>query len=831
MLAMRDVGPEGFGKKNRGWNSTELLKDWREAWSAHVNERMAELGLEGRIDHRSYEAQGIALEPQHKIGPAASRRPEQGLEAERIEDHARIARDNGEKIIANPSIALDAITRQQATFTTRDLAVFAFRHSDGKEQFDQVMTAVRASPELVALGKDGRDQERFTSRDMIAVEARLERSAGALAARDGHGIADRQRDAAIGAAQGRGLVLSAEQRDALDHITGRKGLASVVGYAGSGKSAMLGVAREAWERQGYQVRGAALSGIAAENLEGGSGIQSRTLASLEHAWGQGREQLGPRDVLVVDEAGMIGSRQMERVLSQARDAGAKVVMIGDPEQLQAIEAGAAFRSVTERHGAAEITEICRQREDWQRDATRALATGRTGEAIHAYDGKGMVHAADTREQARGELVDGWDRQRQAEPGKSRIILTHTNAEVRELNEEARGRLRATGDLGDDVTFSADRGTRAFARGDRLMFLRNERSLGVKNGTLGTIEQVSAEGMKVRLDSGARVAFDAKDYAAVDHGYAATFHKAQGVTVDHAHVLATPGMDRHSAYVGMSRHRDDVQLHYGRDDFADQRQLVRAMSRDRGKDMAGDYARPEQDQARAFADRREIRFPELARQVAEKVRDKARGMFAGFRPKPTSEKTTSPERIAADRPLAPSQARAIERYGRAAADIGRMREKGLPVLAHQEQALAKAGDALDQVRPNGARDLASAIERDPQLARAAAEGNTGGAAKAMEVERQVRIDPEKRAGRFVEQWQDMKAARASMERAGDRAGAEKLGKRMESIAGGLHRDPQLESALKRHAPELALNMERGRSIGQELAQSVGQGRDRDRGMSR
>ena len=300
-------------------------------------------------------------------------------------------------------------------------------HSDGKEQFDQVMTAVRASPELVALGKDGRDQERFTSRDMIAVEARLERSAGALAARDGHGIADRQRDAAIGAAQGRGLVLSAEQRDALDHITGRKGLASVVGYAGSGKSAMLGVAREAWERQGYQVRGAALSGIAAENLEGGSGIQSRTLASLEHAWGQGREQLGPRDVLVVDEAGMIGSRQMERVLSQARDAGAKVVMIGDPEQLQAIEAGAAFRSVTERHGAAEITEIRRQREDWQRDATRALATGRTGEAIHAYDGKGMVHAADTREQARGELVDGWDRQRQAEPGKSRIILTHTNA--------------------------------------------------------------------------------------------------------------------------------------------------------------------------------------------------------------------------------------------------------------------------------------------------------------------------------------------------------------------------------------------------------------------
>jgi len=831
MMTMRDVGPDGFGQKNRDWNSTELLKDWREAWSAHVNERMAELGLEGRIDHRSYEAQGIALEPQHKIGPAASRRPEQGLEAERIEDHTRIARENGAKIIADPNVALDAITRSQATFTTRDLATFAFRHSDGKDQFDQVMGAVRASPELVALGKDGRDQERFTSRDMIAVENRLERASDELAGRDGHGVVDRHRDAAIGAAEGRGLVLSGEQRDAFDHVTGDAGLASVVGYAGSGKSAMLGVAREAWEGQGYTVRGAALSGIAAENLEGGSGIQSRTIASLEHAWGQGREQLGPRDVLVVDEAGMIGSRQMERVLSQARDAGAKVVMVGDPEQLQAIEAGAAFRSVTERHGAAEITEIRRQREDWQRDATRALATGRTGEAIHAYDGKGMVHAADTREQARAELVDGWDRARQAEPGTSRIILTHTNAEVQSLNGEARDRLRASGDLGDDVTVKAERGERQFATGDRIMFLRNERGMGVKNGTLATIERVSPEGMAVRLDDGRGVAFDTKDYAHVDHGYAATFHKSQGVTVDRAHVLATPGMDRHSAYVGLSRHRDDVQLHYGRDDFADQRQLVRALSRDRGKDMAGDYARPEQDQARAFADRREIRFPELARQVVEKVRAKTRGMFDGFRPKPAAERPMSPERSAADRPLSPSQAKAIERYARAGADIGRMLEKGLPVLAHQEQAWAKAGDALDQIRAYAARDLASALARDPKLIEQAAGGNISGAARAMETERQVRIDPEKRAGRFVEQWQGMKEARASMERAGDHEGAEKIGKRMESIAGGLHRDPQLESVLQRRAPELALSMEQSRSIGQELAQSVSIGRDRDRGMSR
>jgi hypothetical protein len=110
------------------------------------------------------EVQGIDLEPQHKIGPAASRMVEQGLESERLDEHHAIARANGEKLLADPAIALDAITHQQSTFTTHDLAMFVHRHSEGKDQFDQVMAAVRSSPELVKLGKDGRGEDRFTSR-------------------------------------------------------------------------------------------------------------------------------------------------------------------------------------------------------------------------------------------------------------------------------------------------------------------------------------------------------------------------------------------------------------------------------------------------------------------------------------------------------------------------------------------------------------------------------------------------------------------------------------------------------------------------------------------
>jgi Ti-type conjugative transfer relaxase TraA len=399
MLTMRAVDENGFGQKVREWNRTEMVERWRERWAELANERLAELDIDARIDHRSFEAQGIALEPQSQIGAPAKRIKVRGIEGERLEAdraeiHREIARNNGARIIADPSLALDAITHQQSTFTRRDMARFAHRHSDGIDQFNGVMGAIRSAPGLVELGKDARGEDRFTTREMIEAEQRLHRAAELMAERERHEVRDADREAALARAERRGLVLSGEQADALAHVTDGRDLGVVVGHAGTGKSAMLGAAREAREAAGYEVRGVALSGIAAENLESGSGIASRTIASMEHGWEQGRDLLMPRNVLVVDEAGMVGTRQFERVLSHAAEAGAKVVLVGDPQQLQAIEAGAAFRSIHERHSGAEIGEVRRQREDWQREATRDLATGRTRDAIHAYDRNGMVHEAE-----------------------------------------------------------------------------------------------------------------------------------------------------------------------------------------------------------------------------------------------------------------------------------------------------------------------------------------------------------------------------------------------------------------------------------------------------
>jgi len=869
MLTMREATPDGFGQKVREWNDQANVEQWRERWADHVNARLAELDIDARIDHRSLEAQGIDLEPQDKIGPAAQRMGERGLESERIEDHRAIAQRNGERIIRDPRIALDGITHSQATFTRRDLAMFVHRHTDGKDQFDQAMSAVRASPDLVELGKDGRGEDRFTSRDMIETEQRLQRAAELMAERERHRVSQSDREGALRQAAASGLDLSGEQRAAFDHATDGRDLSIVVGYAGTGKSAMLGVAREAWEDAGFNVRGVALSGIAAEGLENGSGILSRTIASMEHGWQQGRDLLAAQDVLVIDEAGMVGTRQMERVLSHAAEAGAKVVMVGDPQQLQAIEAGAAFRAIHEQHGGVEITDIRRQREDWQQDATRHLATGRTGEAIGAYADRGMVHVAETREQARSELVERWDRERQARPDDTRIILTHTNDEVRELNEAARDKMRAAGELGDDVRVKTERGNRAFASGDRIMFLRNERSLEVKNGTLGTVEKASPEHIAVRTDDGRSVSFDTKDYRDIDHGYAATIHKAQGMTVDRAHVLATPGMDRHGAYVGLSRHRDGVQLHYGRDDFKDQSKLVHTLGRERAKDMATDYARA--DPARDYAERRGISFGERVADLARTGMEKARGIFDGLRlsvvgqdraPAAVPEQKRSmfdgldlgratpaaergifanfhPPARAADPAEAARVERervrslAVQRHARAVSAIWKMEEKDLPVLPHQRVELDRARQKVAALGKHAVKDVEQAYSRDASLVQEASGGRIQRAMQAMQLEAEIRADPERRADRFVENWQKLDREYRSAYAKGDYDAIARARSSMGAMAKSLERDAQMESVLRQQRDRLGIDFDTGRKLSHDLASSAGieWARDRSPGMSR
>ena len=478
----------------------------------------------------------------------------------------------------------------------------------------------------------------------------------------------------------------------------------------------------------------------------------------------------------------------------------------------------------------------RQHQEWQRAATKELATGGTEAALGRYAAAGMVEARATRAEARTALVEGWDAARQTSPDESSVMLAYTRIDVRELNDLARARMRQAGELGEDRSVGTERGERAFATGDRIMFLRNERGLGVKNGTLGMIERVDGIGMAVRLDGAERreVTFDLKDYAHVDHGYAATVHKAQGVTVDRAHVLATPHMDRHAAYVGLTRHRKAVSLHYGRDDFRDGRDLAWHLGRERAKDTTLDYEAGFAER-RGIIPRSEIIVPEQRAEravferlaTAEPVPERSavrRGVFAGLKlrgsadEKPGVIRDNGVERMdvprnalaglgigrdgeaEVPRPVTNERDEAVAGYAKAFADAERMRAAKLPVLPHQEIALGRAGERLDAVDQEAGRDLRSALELEPGLAARASTGQGRAAlTAALEREGQVRQDPALRAERYVERWRDLE--KASREAAAEMRSEAQEG--MRSLAGAIKRDPDAEAVMKSRADDLGI----------------------------
>lgn len=581
MLTLREVTSNGFGPKNREWNKKENLLTWRAAWADKLNYHLALRGFDLRVDHRSFEAQGINLAPQSKIGPEVAR-----SKCARLEEHQRIAFENGQRIINDPSIALDAMTRQQSTFTHHDLARFVNRHTLDAEQFELAYEKIKQSDELISLGLDEKGRERLTTEKQLKLETAMLKHAQSLAQASSHKVLE-----SIKANISSNKKLTFEQNIAFEHLVDSSSLCCVVGYAGSGKSYLLGAARETWEASGFTVCGMTLSGIAAENLEGSSEIKSRTIASHFYAWNKGEEKLTAKDILVVDEAGMIGSRQMKNILQEVKEAGAKIALIGDPEQLQAIEAGAAFRAIAGQSGYVELTEIKRQQQDWQRQATKELATGETEKAIERYSENKYLHAFETAALARGAIIKEWHATRESHPNHSQLILAATRKDVQSFNNEIRSLRQEKGELGKTLCIQTPQGEREFAINDRIYFLQNDRSLGVKNGTLGTIEGMEGFTLKVRLDGMSEcINVDTQKYDNLAYGYAATVHKAQGVTIDRCYLYASRHLDRHSTYVGMSRHKERLDIYFSKEDFTNKAALANHLARARYKDLTTDYSK-------------------------------------------------------------------------------------------------------------------------------------------------------------------------------------------------------------------------------------------------
>ncbi|RWY71376.1 Ti-type conjugative transfer relaxase TraA [Rhizobium sp. WSM1325] len=632
MMTTREVRETGLGDKtllereNRWLLANHLppsqlqLKDLRQAWEHLANTHLERAGLDIRIDHRSHLEAGITIEPSEHVGVHATQINRQGGAVSRVRISPQSAERNAETIRRRPEEILKLITNEKSVFNRYDIARALHRTiNDDPQTFQNAFAAVMASKALVELRPDssslrGRDGEaRYSTVEMVAIEGAMATATVAMKTRQNHGVFKRNVDAAI-AAQDRsiqagnpspGQGLSAEQRQAIEHVTGPAQIAVVIGFAGAGKSTMLAAARQAWEAQGYRVHGAALAGKAAEGLEQSSGISSRTLASWEYSWQADRGRLNARDVFVIDEGGMVGSRQIARFVDEVRRAGAKLVLVGDHEQLQAIGAGAPFRAIAEAVGHAQLSEVRRQRTDWQKQASIDFASHRTADGLAAYQAHGNIQLKANRDDVLKAIIADYVADRSANPNDTRIAMAHRRDDVRAINAGIRSRLQERGELargshppgdkGEELSYQTSNGKRSFARGDRIVFLENDRDLGVKNGMLGEVIAVAPDAIQVRLDGKAQtqdgqrqVIIPVNSYQAFDHGYATTIHKTQGATVDRSFVLASTTMDRHLTYVAMTRHREAVQLYAGLDAFKTERSLTETLSRSGVKETTLDY---------------------------------------------------------------------------------------------------------------------------------------------------------------------------------------------------------------------------------------------------
>jgi ATP-dependent exoDNAse (exonuclease V) alpha subunit len=243
--------------------------------------------------------------------------------------------------------------------------------------------------------------------------------------------------------------LAEEQKNAVRHLTAADGsrIACMTGKAGTGKSTTLDTCRLAWETAGHKVIGCALAGVAADELRRSSGIEgdtlTRTLMRLEY----GRLTLTRNHVVVLDEAGMVATKPMAELVRHIEQAGAKLVLVGDAAQLQAIGAGGPFRSIAERVGQCELTQIRRQREEWRRQTVEHFSRGEAREALTAYAAQNQLHVTETREEAIGGLVERWKADHSIQNPKDVLLLASLNAEVRAINVRVLGskipRLQAT----------------------------------------------------------------------------------------------------------------------------------------------------------------------------------------------------------------------------------------------------------------------------------------------------------------------------------------------------------------------------------------------------
>ena len=506
-----------------------------------------------------------------------------------------------EQTMANPEKVIAEINGKRAVFTNQDIEKHLVKKGLIKSERRAVLSSTQLYQSIEQLSEtqtdpDGKIQPAaYTTHAFRKIERELISGAETLTFKRHHPVWESAVVRAIEeVSASTGITYSPEQREAIGRMLDPAGLVVLEGYAGTGKSTLFDACKRVWEESGYRVRGTAVAAKAALELQQSSGIKGQTLYSLLQEIRTGTADIGRQDIIVLDEAGMVGSRDMHVLVEAVQKGGAKLVLAGDRNQLSPISAGAPFRNIADRsRSLIQVEHIRRQRNDDHRRASQHLARGEVEQALAIYRAEGSIHAAPTHAAAVENMGAAIASDIMA--GVETLGLAHRNTDVEAVNFAARKVLLKKGHLKPGQLIGPEGNRREISVGEQLVFLKNDRDRDVTNGTLFKVEAVSLTSIRgtVRGDKGPRtITINPQTYTDFDYAYAVTIHKFQGVSVENAHVFAYPSMTRNLTYVAMTRHKKSVSMHY--DEKAFPKGLETTLSRHDRKTSTLDYADELQD---------------------------------------------------------------------------------------------------------------------------------------------------------------------------------------------------------------------------------------------
>ncbi|HEO1398262.1 TPA: Ti-type conjugative transfer relaxase TraA [Legionella pneumophila] len=481
---------------------------------------------------------------------------------------------------------INHISAQHSVFTRRDverLVFKTFQPSDTPQNYLHWVEQIMGHEDLIELGNNGRGQLCYTTRHQYIQEAKLRDHIEAMM-KNKDVIGDKGIDNII-----KNYTLSDEQLEAVRYITEGSQISVVIGRPGTGKSYLLKPIKEHYEQHNYRVIGAALSGKVAKSLQTDTGIASSTIASLTYKLVNQQLKLNSNDVLIIDEAGMVDFASMALLIREAKKAGSKMILVGDPDQLKPIHKGEIFRGIAALTGYIELEHIKRQNDLGDRLASMNMAKGMIAEAVDHYHEKGAIVFSETTEAAAQNLIHEWQTDITKTNLQDSVVLAFTRASVSYLNEQARLALKEKQILGqEEITVQGFEKPLKIAIGERLLFRQNDKTLGVRNGDLGIIQSIKSNQFQIKLDSGELLNIP-RSYTKMDYGYALTVHKSQGMTVKHSKVLIdSKYWDRHLSFVAMTRHKDSLKIYADSINHPTINALKQTLSRSNTRDNVIDW---------------------------------------------------------------------------------------------------------------------------------------------------------------------------------------------------------------------------------------------------